>query len=109
MEQPYTETINDILKARFKDEASSIFDKSELLQYIALKTRSANKGAKSRGSFANLYSLYVVIEDYLEKGFDKKSNYSNSEGAEFTKLFKRQEIALRSKASKPCLEQSYKC
>ena len=90
MEKQFTQIIDEILKTRFKDNASDIFEKSSLLQYISIKTRSANKGAKARGSFANLYALYVIIEDYLEKDFDKKSNYNKYEGVEFTKLFKRQ-------------------
>ncbi len=61
-----------------------------MLQYINIKTKSANRGSKARGSFANLYAIYVIIEDYLNKGFDKKNDYSKYEGVEFTKLFKRQ-------------------
>jgi hypothetical protein len=90
MEKQFTQIIDELLKAEFADNASDILGKSSLLQYIAIKTRSANKGAKARGSFANLYALYVVIEDYLENEFDKKKNYSKYEGVEFTKLFKRQ-------------------
>ena len=67
-----------------------IFEKSELLQYLNFKTKSANRDSKARGSFANLYALYVIIEDYLQNKFDKKSGYSKYEGVEFTKLFKRQ-------------------
>jgi len=29
------------------------------------KTRSTNRGSKARGSFANLYAIYVIIEDYI--------------------------------------------
>ena len=74
----------------FPKNGKAVFDQSELLQYLNFKTKSANRGSKARGSFANLYALYVVIEDYLEKGFDKKSGYSDYQGAEFTKLFRRQ-------------------
>lgn len=90
MEKPFTEIINEILEARFGNQGSDIFDKSQLLQYISLKTRAANRGAKARGSFANLYAIYVVVEDYIEKGFDKSSTYDKYEGAEFIRLFRRQ-------------------
>ncbi len=90
MENQFTDTINKILYNHFGTSAQEIFEKSQLLQYIGLKTRSANKGAKARGSFANLYAIYVVIEDYLTKGFENKNNYAKYEGVEFTKLFKRQ-------------------
>lgn len=90
MKHEFTETILWVLKEQFGDSSSEIFEKSELLQYINLKTKSANRGSKSRGSFANLYAIYVIIEDYLKNGFDKNETYSKSDGAEFSKLFKRQ-------------------
>ncbi|MBF0516598.1 MAG: restriction endonuclease [Nitrospirae bacterium] len=90
MEKLFTDIINEVLEARYGSLASDIFDRSQLLQYISLKTRSANRGSKARGSFANLYAIYVIVEDYIEKGFDKRAKYDKYEGAEFTKLFKRQ-------------------
>ena len=90
MEKQFEQVIEEILEITFNNNAKDIFEKSLLLQYISIKTRSANKGAKARGNFANLYALYVIIEDYIEKGFNKKSGYNKYEGAEFTKLFKRQ-------------------
>jgi hypothetical protein len=60
------------------------------LQYINLKTRSAERDSKARGSFANLYAIYVLVEDYLNRGFDKSGDYSKYEGATFSVLFKRQ-------------------
>ncbi len=82
--------INGLLKKRFSTLAEKIMESSQLLQYLDLKTRSANKGAKARGSFANLYAIYVIVEDYLNRGFNHDSGYSKYEGAEFSKLFKRQ-------------------
>ncbi|MDR0573272.1 MAG: restriction endonuclease [Tannerella sp.] len=61
-----------------------------LIQYLNEKTRSAHKGSKARSSFANLYALYVIIEDYLLKGYDKSGDYSIYEGALFNNLFARQ-------------------
>ena len=90
MKHQFTSTIKAILKRHFLKASDEIFEKSQLLQYINIKTKSASKGAKARGSFANLYAIYVIIEDYTHKGFDKKSGYSKYKGAEFTKLFKRQ-------------------
>lgn len=90
MNHEFTDKISEILKKHFSKNAEAIFDKSELLQYINLKTKSANRDSKARGSFANLYAIYVVVEDYLQKNFHKKEGYSKYEGAEFTKLFKRQ-------------------
>jgi hypothetical protein len=61
-----------------------------LLEYINIKTRSANKGSKSRGSFANLYAIYVLLEDYIKVVFEERKNYSEHQGAVFSELFKRQ-------------------
>ena len=55
-----------------------------------IKTKSSNKGSKSRGSFANLYAIYVLVEDYLGKNFDRTGMYSDYEGALYTNLFNRQ-------------------
>lgn len=90
MEHLFTDKIKLVLKKHFKENGDHIFEKSQLIQYINEKTRSANKGSKSRSSFANLYAIYVIIEDYLNNEYDKKSGYSEYEGALFKNLFNRQ-------------------
>lgn len=90
MRHPFTDKIDEILKKYFGDDYEQIFKNSELLQYINIKTKSANRGSKSRGSFGNLYAIYVLIEDYISNGFDKKSGYSDYKGAKFSDLFNRQ-------------------
>jgi hypothetical protein len=90
MEHDFTPTINRILEKHFAEASQDIYEKSPLLQYINLKTVSATRGSKARGSFANLYALYVLIEDYLENGFHEKRNYAKYAGAQFSKLFARQ-------------------
>ncbi len=86
----FTKIIINLLNEFFPNEAKTIYNNSELLQYINIKTRSANKDSKSRGSFANLYAIYVLIEDYILKGYVKNNKYSSYDGAIFTNLFKRQ-------------------
>ena len=90
MEHQFTNTIKEILYQNFGEHADKIFDNSLLIQYVNEKTRSANRGSKSRGSFANLYAIYVIIEDYLNHGFDKNEGYKSYEGAAFSPLFTRQ-------------------
>ena len=90
MENIFTANIKSVLEKHFGKDADDIFDKSQLVQYINEKTHSANKGSKSRSSFANLYAIYVIIEDYIANGDDKKGDYSKYEGALFNKLFARQ-------------------
>lgn len=67
-----------------------IYEKSPLLQYLNLKTRSANRGAKARGSFGNLYAVFVLVEDYIQRGFVNRADYSDYQGAKFTVLWQRQ-------------------
>lgn len=90
MEHIFTANIIEILQRNFDKNANDIFDKSQLIQYINEKTRSAGRGSKARGSFANLYAIYVIIEDYIANGFETKADYSKYEGALFNKLFARQ-------------------
>ena len=71
------------------DLAQSVFELSPLLQYINKKTRSANRGSKARSSFANLYALYVLIEDYVYQVHDQDTNYADYDGADFTPLLRR--------------------
>lgn len=90
MKHSFTERIFAILTKHFGEEAEAIFNNSELLKYINQKTVSAHKGSKARGSFGNLYAIYVLVEDYLKNEFDKKGNYSKYAGAKFSDLLKRQ-------------------
>ncbi len=90
MEHDFTPVINKVLTQRFGNAAQDLFEKSPLLQYINLKTVSATRGSKARSSFANLYAIFVLVEDYIAHGFHKKGDYSKYEGAQFSKLFKRQ-------------------
>ena len=89
----FTQTISDTLEEHFGEVASEIFSSSPILGYLNTKTRSANRGSKARGSFANHYALYVVVEDYIKKGFvdgTADTPYAQYEGARFSDLFRRQ-------------------
>jgi hypothetical protein len=90
MKHSFTDKIELILKQEFGQYGKAIFQNSLLIQYLNDKTRSANRGSKARGNFANLYALYVIIEDYLAKAYNKHGDYSTYEGALFSNLFTRQ-------------------
>lgn len=90
MDTTFEAKIKRYLSDKYKDDAEQIFSQSHILQYLVQKTKSANRGAKARSSFANLYAIYVILEDYLNHGFDKKPGYSKYEGARFSALSKRQ-------------------
>lgn len=89
MEHLFTQYIKDILAKQFDKQADAIFTKSPILQYLNIKTKSAQRGSKSRASFANLYAIYVLVEDYINEGYLCSGNYAKYEGALFTDLLKR--------------------
>lgn len=90
VEHEFTPKIFNILEKHFGKHSQAIIEISPLIQYLNLKTISATRGAKARGSFANLYAIYVLVEDYIEGGFHKSDSYRNYQGAMFSKLMKRQ-------------------
>jgi len=90
LEHDFTSTIRRILSDHFGEEADNIYRSSDLLQYLNIKTRSATRGSKARGSFGNLYAIYVLLEDYVQHGFDATETYSDYEGAQFSELLQRQ-------------------
>ena len=74
MRHEFSGSITDILEKNYSKGGDAIMDISPLLSYINIKTKSASRGSKSRGSFANLYAIYVLVEDYIEKGFTKRGD-----------------------------------
>ena len=81
---------DEILKRRFGDVYLRIYAASPLLQYLSFKTKSVDKSSKSRANFANLYAIFVLVEDYINQGYDTKGDYSTYKGAIFSALFRRQ-------------------
>jgi hypothetical protein len=61
MEHEFTKIIKTILEEKFGDVGDQILGESQLILYLNIKTQSSNKGSKSRGSFANLYAIYVLV------------------------------------------------
>lgn len=93
MEHTFTATIMTILTQAFGEEAARIYVSSPLLRYLNLKTKSADRGSKARSSFANLYAIYVLVEDYQRQGFDQTTGaYRTYAGARYTDLLNRQRV-----------------
>ncbi len=90
MQYAFTDTITLMLKTEFGNEAEEVFRSSQLLQYLNIKTRSANRSSKARGSYANLYAFYVLVEDYIANNYHNEGDYTHYKGATFTNLLKRQ-------------------
>lgn len=90
-EPAFAFVIKELLARRHGAEtAGELLANSPLLGYLIRKTKAANRGSKSRGSFANLYAIYVLAEDYLAGEFHVLGGYSEYEGAKFTNLMTRQ-------------------
>lgn len=90
MEHTFTDNIKTILEQHFGKDSEIIFNNSTLIQYLNQKTRSANRGSKSRSGFGALYSIYTLVEDYIKKDFLTTGKYSEYEGARQTPLIDRQ-------------------
>jgi hypothetical protein len=86
----FTSEIISQIENDLKVNGNEVIKFAPILEYINIKTRSANKGSKSRGSFANLYAIYVLLEDYVKVVFEEKNKYSEHQGAIFSELFIRQ-------------------
>lgn len=105
----FTAQLKKVLSKHFKADADQIFQNSELLKYLNLKTKSADKGSKSRSSFGNLYAIYVLVEDYINGNFHNEGDYSKYEGAKFSDLFQRQrELPFGAKLQNHALNQRMK-
>ncbi len=88
-EHGFTSIIRRVLSAEFGPAFEEIFKQSELLQYLNVKTISASRGSKARGSFGNIYAIYVLVEDYVQRGFHISGDYEDAEGARFSDLLGR--------------------
>lgn len=86
----FTEKIIEVLNRYSSGNGEDLLKSSEILQYLNIKTKAANRGSKSRAGFANHYAIYVLVEDYITGEFHDQGNYSDYEGAKFSDLFRRQ-------------------
>lgn len=90
LKHEFTQVIIEILDQETQGHGEKTLNLNEILQYLNIKTKSANTGSKSRPNLANLYAIYVLIEDYLTGNFNKTDNYADYAGAKFSDLLKRQ-------------------
>ena len=86
----FTGEIVTILDRNTNGQGEALLNSSEIIQYLNIKTKAANRGSKSRAGFANHYAIYVLVEDYINGGFDRNGGYLDYEGAKFSELFRRQ-------------------
>ena len=80
VQHEFTKKIIEILNSHFPNKGDKILNSSELLQYLNIKTKAANRGSKSRAGFANHYAIYVLVEDYLNNQFHLTDGYNEYQG-----------------------------
>jgi hypothetical protein len=91
IEHNFTPKILEIISSELEVDGKRLLEASPILEYLNIKTKSASKGSKSRGSFANHYAIYVLTEDYVNGDFHNSGKYTTSyDGAKFTDLLTRQ-------------------
>ncbi|MFV8240977.1 hypothetical protein ACNNM0_09635 [Aerococcus viridans] len=88
-ETSYDFIIDTINETFDEQESLELYSKSTLIRYLTEKTKSVYRSSKARSSFANLYALYVLIEDYFNNNFQETGNYSSYEGMMFSKALER--------------------
>lgn len=77
-----------IQKILEQNNATSLFKKSPLLQYLNLKTNAVYSNTKARRSLANIYAIYAILYFYIQDFYENKKGYREFDGYEYTKLFK---------------------
>lgn len=81
--------IKDTLETLYPANLTSkIFDSSFLIRYLDKKTKSVDRSSKSRASFANIYAIYVLIQDYLNV-IATKGKYKKYKGMRFSDALKQ--------------------
>lgn len=63
------EYIAEILKQYYNDEWEIIFQQSDLLKYLNLKSGAIHGNSKTRRSLANWYAIYSILTFYVDDGF----------------------------------------
>ncbi len=79
--------IEEILKEDFSEDFETIFQNSELLQYIDKKTNAITGNSKSRKNLGNIYAIYSILYFYNERFYNKPEEYKKFEGFEYTDLW----------------------
>lgn len=65
-----------------ENNAEHLMNYALMLKYLEKKTVSVDKNSKARGSFANLYAIYAVVQDYINKT-EGNIDYSSYSGMKY--------------------------
>jgi len=78
--------IEDILKENHPRSYIEIFEKSDLLAYLDLKTSAIFGNSKTRKSLGNIYAIYSILHFYVNEFYNKPEKYRMFRGYDFNKL-----------------------
>lgn len=82
------EYIKEILSDYYGNNWQTIYNKSELIQYLNLKSGAIHGDSNSRRSLANWYAIYAILTFYKDNNFvNHKIEYLKFEGFRYTPLF----------------------
>lgn len=56
-------------------DAQQLYNESQLIQYIDLKTNAIHGDTKSRRSLANIYAVYSLLHFYIKDFFNNPQAY----------------------------------
>ena len=78
--------IREILEKHYKENCEKIFNNSDLIRYINLKSSAISGNSKARKSLASIYAVYSMLHFYIEEFYNKPVEYKEFRGYQFTKL-----------------------
>ena len=91
MKRKIEDYIKHILIENYGERWEYIFSKSQIIQYLNLKSNAIHGDTKTRRSLANWYAIYSILHFYEEKGFvDNKEKYQKFDGFPYTSLLEFQ-------------------
>lgn len=79
--------VENILKEQYPTSYQSIYDNSNLLQYLDKKMKAVHGNSKTRRSLANIYAIYSILYFYQNDFYNNKEKYREFEGYDYMRLF----------------------
>lgn len=83
--------IKQILQSDFGDKWEEMYNDSDLIKYLNLKSGAIHGNTKTRKSLANWYAIYAILHFYEKEGFvNNKDKYLQFNGFKYSDLFQFQ-------------------
>ena len=79
--------IKEILIEDYPSNYQSVYNNSQLLQYLDKKMKAVHGNSKTRRSLANIYAIYSILYFYQNDFFNEPSKYREFEGYDYIQLF----------------------